>query len=123
MKEDVQLWVMAWLQELIDGVSGELPSFLEEVVRFGFWVSVFESVVFFGIFLVLGLWAVKFYSKIPESENSFEIPLIWRRLIFSILAGLGLLFFLFCSVNCFEKAMKACMAPRVYVLDKYVLKK
>lgn len=123
MNEDVQLWVMAWLQELIDGVSGELPGILEEVVLYGFWIHLFSGIVMLLAIIVFSIFSVKLHrwiNKLLENNSYIPVEMLVCLLTLSTVAA-----FVSCGIffyNC-SNVIKTCVAPKVYVIDKYVLKK
>lgn len=123
MSEELQQKFIGWIETLARGAQAELPSFLEEVVSYGFMDHIFIISCMILIMAVTVFSFTLIYKYMPKPAESWNVSLGARR-AFTIAIGAGLcMVYTIVIIDQGRSAIKARYAPRVYVIDKYLLKK
>lgn len=122
MTEELQLKLVEWIQNLINGVSSELPSFIEEIVTYGFYSNLFIAITSLFLFCAGICIAVKLEKHIPKPKTDYDLSLSARKIIFFTISTVVLMIIFVSFLESGKKAMKAYLAPRAYVIDKYIFR-
>ena len=116
MKEEIiknLAGIIEYVKQGADFVKEQAPLYVQEMINYGIWVSVFETLLYFFIAIFLIWCMVKLYKAIKDDEDDLKeyAP------IFLVL-GIGVIVMFVVTSISFETLIQAVVAPRVYVVEK-----
>lgn len=109
--------IIEYVKQGADFIKEQAPLYVQELINYGIWISVFEMILcvlgfIFGVFGIVKL--VKYANNEDEFDEDLSSVVAFGFLVLSA-------FVLFCVVAfCFntEHLIQAIVAPRVYVVEK-----
>ena len=116
MKEEIiknLAGIIEYVKQGADFVKEQAPLYVQEMINYGIWISVFETLLFFSLFTFIIYLMIKLYKYLKKEEEDFgEYAPIF--LVLLIIAGI---MFVLTSIS-FETFIQTITAPRVYVIEK-----
>lgn len=104
--------LIEYVKQGADFVKEQAPLYVQEMINYGIWTSVFETLLYFFIAIFLIWCIVKLYKSIEEEEDAKEYAPIF------LVLGIGVIIMLVVTSISFETLIQAVVAPRVYVVEK-----
>ena len=123
MNNELQQKLIEWIESLTKTVGDELPHFISECVTYGFWACTIKAIAFASLAIAIFVTAKNLYLHIPTPKDRCEVALVIRKILFIIGFGIPILISYMLTIGCLNNAIKAKIAPRIYVIDKYILDK
>lgn len=116
MKEEILnnlTGLIEYVKQGADFVKEQAPLYVQEMINYGIWTSVFETLLYFFIAIFLIWCMVKLYKTTKDDEEDLKeyAP------IFLVL-GIGVIVMFVVTSISFETLIQAVVAPRVYVVEK-----
>lgn len=105
--------IIEYVKQGADFIKEQAPLYVQEMINYGIWTSVFETLLYFSLFVFAIYLMVKLYKYVKkEEEDSTEYAPIF--LVLLLVAGIMLVL---TSIS-FETFIQTIAAPRVYVVEK-----
>lgn len=105
--------IIEYVKQGTDFIKEQAPLYVQEMINYGIWTSVFETLLYFFIAIFLIWCMVKLYKAVKnDEEDSKEYAPI-----FLVLGLCVIVMFVLTSIS-FETLIQAVVAPRVYVVEK-----
>lgn len=105
--------IIEYVKQGADFVKEQAPLYIQEMINYGIWTSVFEVIVF-SICTILSVYGLlKFIKWLKKEEECYE-----DHIVEFVVAGVIIFLFALLVFNCVEELIKAVAAPRVYVVEK-----
>lgn len=105
--------IIDYVKQGTDFIKEQAPLYVQETINYGIWTSVFETLLYFSLFVFTIYLIVKLYKHIKrEEEDATEYAPIF--LVLLLVAGIMLVL---TSIS-FETFIQTIAAPRVYVVEK-----
>ena len=117
MKEEIisnLAGIIEYVKQGADFVKEQAPLYVQEMINYGIWTSVFETLLYFFIAIFLIWCMVKLYKAVKNDEYE---DLKEYAPIFLVL-GIGVIVMFVVTSISFETLIQAVVAPRVYVVEK-----
>ena len=116
MNEKILEEILTWLNSTRDFLNSEIPLVIQEYIVWGYWKSVIASTALIIPLIFLLIAAYWFYLKFQSDNQNYPPP--W-------LIGTGFCIFLafiafMVIIEEGAMAIKTQVAPRAYLIDKFV---
>lgn len=116
MKEEIVsnlAGIIEYVKQGADFVKEQAPLYVQEMINYGIWTSVFETLLYFFIAIFL-IWCMVKLHKAIEKDGDDEKE---YAPIYLLLGICVIIMFVLTSIS-FETLIQAVVAPRVYVVEK-----
>lgn len=115
MKEEIisnLAGIIDYVKQGADFVKEQAPLYAQEMINYGIWTSVFETLLYFFIAIFLIWCMVKLYKSTEDEEEAKVYAPIF------LVLGICVIVMLVITSISFETLIQAVVAPRVYVVEK-----
>ncbi len=120
MNEELSKKIIEWLDGLKDLGTSEIPSFVQEAAKYGFYQNLATTIILFIMQLILGSICIYCFYKINTtvfekySDGKFMYGLVGTLTgVFAFLICLGHIENITCMIKCK-------FAPRLYVIERFM---
>lgn len=121
MKEEILKKLLEYMENTKDFVLENAPCFFQEIATYGFIKNSTLSIVglFLLIFCVYAFWKNFKSIEFEEVRNSYNQLKVdsYKNVAMIVLSSIGIIVGVLGFIICFEPAIKAFFAPKVYILD------
>lgn len=105
--------IIEYVKQEADFIKEQAPLYVQELINYGIWISVFETLLYFSLFVFTIYLMIKLYKYIKREEEDLTE---YAPLFMVLLLVAGIMFVL--SSISFETFIQTIAAPRVYVVEK-----
>ena len=105
--------IIDYVKQGADFIKEQAPLYIQEMINYGIWTSVFETLLYFSLFVFAIYLMVKIYKYAKREEYDLSE---YAPLFFALLLVAGIMFVL--TAISFETFIQTIAAPRVYVVEK-----
>lgn len=105
--------IIEYVKQGADFIKEQAPLYVQEMINYGIWTSVFETLLYFFLFVFAIYLMVKLYKYVKREDGDLDE---YAPLFFALLLVAGIMLVL-TSIS-FETFIQTIAAPRVYVVEK-----
>lgn len=105
--------IIDYVKQGADFIKEQAPLYVQELINYGIWTSVFETLLYFSLFVFAIYLIVKTYKYAKREEED----LVEYAPIFLLLLVIAGIMFVLTAIS-FETFIQTIAAPRVYVVEK-----
>lgn len=93
--------IIEWVENIGNVVAGEIPPFIQEVVRYGIASNMIGFILFLAVTILLSWIVIKWWETLE---------------MFGLFLGIIAIVTAISCVSCLNDIMKATLAPKLYVI-------